>query len=228
MPRPMRRGFLVTISGIDGSGKSSHTIALQENLTTKGLSVTRAWVGHKPMLSYPFQALVRLLGLTHRTTIQGVTFFWRDLDRNPVLSKLWLLFVSLDFFPKAILSVKIPLALGRTVVCDRYLYDLIAELSQHGVIGPKVKKIFLSLLPRPTIAFLIDVDEKLAWERSLVPGRAREQPIYDLGARRRELLRLAKELDMIVLNGTAEPERNRSEILNLTLEHLGLATKGHL
>ncbi len=213
----MSKGFLITISGIDGSGKSSNTVALQRSLESIGVPATRAWVGHKPILSFPFLAFVRLLGYTHRKEVKGITFYWRDIGNNAALAKLWPLVLALDFFPKAILSVTIPHLKGRTVVCDRYLYDMIAELSQQRLIGPRTKKILSGMLPRPNISFLMDVDENLAWKRALVPGRAREQPIYDLGERRKAFLQLAREFHMIILDGGGDLEHNRAEILNLTL-----------
>ncbi len=221
--RILHRGSLITISGMDGSGKSSHSQALEKSLAHQGLTVMRAWVGHKPILSFPFLALVRMLGCTHRRTIDGVPFYWRDWRRNPALARLWPLVLSLDFLPKAFWSVKIPVLRGKIVICDRYLYDMMAELSQYGLLGANAKRFLVGIVERPTVAFLMDVDTGLAWKRTLVPGRAREQPIYDLRKRREAFLRLASEFGMIVLDGGGDPERNRSEILNRTLDSLGLA-----
>ena len=216
----MTRGFLITISGVDGSGKSSHSLALQESLAERGYPVVRAWAGHKPTLSYPFLALVRLLGYTHRRKVGGVVLVWRDISRNIALSKLWPLFLVLDFIPKALLNVTFELWRGRTVVCDRYVIDLIAELAHYDLIGPTARRILLGLVPYPRIAFLMDVSEGTAQERMMVPGRAREQPAYDLSRRRRVYLQLAKEFRMVILDGEAEPSRNRLEILNQALASL--------
>ncbi len=112
---------------------------------------------------------------------------------------------------------------GKIVICDRYLYDMMAELSQYGLLGANAKRFLVGIVERPTVAFLMDVDTGLAWKRTLVPGRAREQPIYDLSKRREAFLRLAREFGMIVLDGGGDPERNRSEILNRTLDSLCLA-----
>ncbi len=218
---PMRRGFLVTFSGIDGSGKSSQAAALAGGLAKRKLSVARAWAGHKPTFSYPFLALMRVLGYTHRKNVEGMVFVWRDIKRNGALSKLWPLFVALDFVPKAIVSVKLPLWRGRIVVCDRYLYDVFAELRDEGLFGRTGESVLLGLLPRPDVAFLMDVDDRLAWERAMVPGRAREQPIYDIPKRRGVYLRLAEEFGLVVLDGADDPALNRAHIITAALEALG-------
>ncbi len=217
---PIGKRLLVSISGVDGSGKSSNADALYEGLSERGFPVARAWAGYDAEFSLPFIALVRLLGYTRRTKIRGLTFFRREVWRNGAISRLWPLVLAVDFVPKAFISVVLPLLKGRIVICDRYIYDLVAELSQESTLGPRAKKTFLNILPRPDIAFLIDVDEDLAWKRIMVPGRARTQPFYDVSTRRKIYLQLATENGMIILNGADDPARNRQEILTRTLRVL--------
>lgn len=212
-----KQGFLISISGIDGSGKSSNALALWENLRNQGLPAVQAWAGLKPALSYPFLAVVRLLGYTRRIRVRGLVFFRRDLRRNRAILKLWPLVVALDFFPKALVSVWLPLKRRKVIVSDRYVFDLLAELIQETNIGAKARNLLLNMVPRPNIAFLIDVDHSLAWERAMVPGRAREQPYYDLAERRKVYLDLAREYGMIVLDGSDQLSRNSRQILQQTL-----------
>ncbi len=219
--RSIGKRLLVSISGVDGSGKSSNADALCESLSQRGFHVARAWAGFDAELSLPFIALVRLLGYTRRTKIRGLTFFRREVWRNAAISRLWPLVLALDFVPNALVSVVLPLQKGRIVVCDRYVYDLVAELTQESTLGPRAKRTFLNFLPRPDIAFLIDVDEDVAWKRIMIPGRARTQPIYDVSARLKIYRQLATENGMIILNGADDPARNRQEILTRTLSILG-------
>ena len=216
----LTRGFLVTFSGLDGSGKSSQVDALREGLRQNGVATVRAWSGQNPIFTPPFNALVRFLGLTHRKTIHGVVFFWRDLQRNPAIAKLWPIAQSMDLIPRALISVGLPLLRGRVVISDRYVYDLIAELSDQQLLGRRTRNLLLGMLPRPRVAFLMDVTEDIAWKRAAVPGRAREQPLYDLGRRRSEYRSLAKEFNMRVIDGENLPARNRVLILDATLESL--------
>jgi len=169
-----------------------------------------------------------MLGYTHRTKIDGIQFYWRDIRRNPVLARIWPIVLLLDFLPKAIWSVTVPVLRGKTVICDRYLYDIMAELSDDGLLSIQTKKILWGMVQQPALAFLIDVDTDLAWKRALIPGRAREQPIYDLGARRKIFLQLAKEFGMIVLDGGGDPEKNRFEILNRTLDSFRIVSAGQV
>jgi thymidylate kinase len=216
----LTRGFLVTFSGLDGSGKSSQVDALRESLRTNGVTTVRAWTGINPIFTPPFNALVRFLGLTHRKTIHGVVFFWRDLQRNSAIARLWPIAQALDFVPRALLSVKLPLLRGRVVISDRYVYDLIAELSDAELLGRRTRRLLLTMLPRPGVAFLMDVSEDIAWKRAAVPGRAREQPLYDLSRRRQVYKRLAKDFNIHVINGEDQPDENRAVILHTTIDSL--------
>lgn len=222
----MNRGFLVTFSGLDGSGKSSQVDALRDGLRKNGVETVRAWTGQNPIFTPPFNALVRLLGLTHRKTIHGVVFFWRDLRRNSAIATLWPIAQALDFLPRAVLSVGLPLLRGRVVVSDRYVYDLIAEMSDQNLLGQRTKNLLVMLLPRPGIAFLMDVDEDIAWSRAAVPGRAREQPLYDLSRRRNAYQSIAREFNIKVINGEDLPAENETLILHTTLECLKKTSRG--
>lgn len=214
----LKRGILVSISGIDGSGKSSNTVALCKTLMAMGFPVTRAWTGHKPIFSYPFFAVVRLLGYTHRIKFRGLVFFRREIRQNKALATLWPFFVALDFVTKGIVSVIIPLKRGRIVVSDRYVYDVMAELIQEAQIGDRMRNILLNFLRRPDIAFLMDVSPELAWERAMVPGRAREQPYYDLAERRRIYQDLARQNRIIILDGSRDLSSNERDVSRWTLQ----------
>lgn len=216
-----KKGFLISISGIDGSGKSSNTIALANALRDRGLPVSRSWTGYKHALSYPLLAVLRLVGYTHRIKVRGLVFFKRDIRRNKIIAKLWPLAIALDFVPKALFAVALPLYRGKIVVSDRYVYDVIAELTQDANMGFRTRSILLHLVPRPNIAFLMDVDENIAWERAMVPGRAPEQPYYDLGNRRRIYREIARTNGMIILDGSNDLSLNRRQILEMTLNALG-------
>jgi thymidylate kinase len=213
-----KKGFLITISGIDGSGKSSNAIALATALRQKGFPVSRSWTGYKHALSYPFLALLRLVGYTHRIKVRGLVFFRREIRRNKVIAKLWPLAIALDFVPKAWRTVLLPLYQGRIIISDRYVYDVVAELTQDAGMGIRTRHLLLHTVPKPDIAFLMDVDEEIAWERAMVPGRAPEQPYYDLGERRRIYRDLARTYGIIILDGSRDLSSNRYEILQKTLD----------
>ena len=66
------------------------------------------------------------------------------------------------------IKVILPLLLGRTVICDRYVLDMLVE-GMAGLHDPpsrvRLGYKLLRLLPQPDNAFLIEVDPAVAFER---------------------------------------------------------------
>jgi dTMP kinase len=120
--------------------------------------------------------------------------------RNPVHRQL----IVLDYFLSTVIKIKIPLMRGRNIVCDRYVYDLQADLlRQHKRTG----RILRRLLPKPDKVFLIDLPEEVAFKRK------NDVPSIDyLTQRRGGFLDLAKQYNMTVLDGSKPLKELRSQI----------------
>ena len=74
--------------------------------------------------------------------------------------------VLLDYFVISILFIKIPLLLGRNIVCDRYIYDVILDLASDLIIDEKLRSLINSkLFLEPDIIYLINVPIDIAKNR---------------------------------------------------------------
>jgi len=93
-------------------------------------------------------------------------------------------------------------------------------MSDAELLGRRTRKLLLTMLPRPRVAFLMDVSEDIAWKRAAVPGRAREQPLYDLSRRRQVYKRLAKDFNIHVINGEDQPAKTGPLFLHTTMDSL--------
>jgi thymidylate kinase len=88
--------------------------------------------------------------------------------KNEGIASLWCFATQLENFLKTSLKISLPLALGRTVICDRYTLDLLVDgMSDLHDSPTKLRLGFklLRLLPRPDRAFLIDTDAEVAFIR---------------------------------------------------------------
>ena len=112
-----------------------------------------------------------------------------------------------------IFLVRLPLVLGKSVICDRYLYDTVITDLSIDMSYPKkrIKEVLdclLAILPQPTISFLIDVPENIAYQRKNdIPSK------NYLRDRRRIYLDIVEEYEMTLLNGS-----NRLEDIMLTVQ----------
>ncbi len=102
----------------------------------------------------------------HRTSSIG--FVETQAAARAGLASLWCLLTQIDNLAKTGLKVMIPLILGRTVICDRYVLDLLVENMADLHDTPTTSRIghrLLKLLPQPDLAFLIEVNPEVAFRR---------------------------------------------------------------
>ena len=108
------------------------------------------------------------------------------------------------------MRVETRLARGRIVICDRYIYDLLVELSLSELYTDGFKKTILRTIPRPDLTFLMDVPPDLAHAR-------RDLPLDSLSARRQAYLDLSRRSCFCVLTTSEDFAKNQERIRNETL-----------
>uniref|UniRef100_A0A7J3YTB8 Thymidylate kinase n=1 Tax=Ignisphaera aggregans TaxID=334771 RepID=A0A7J3YTB8_9CREN len=196
---------VIAICGIDGSGKTTQIKLLEKHLRRRGFRVKRLWFRWVAFLSYPFLALSRLLGYTKWKTISrsNVRYAERRFYMNRALASLWPYLLTWDAFIYSILKIKVRRILGYTILCDRFIpdivVDLMCEIKDYRLVKRLVGRILLSLIPKDSKLIIIDVAESTAYSRKHdIPS------INYLRERRRLYLALARALDIPIVNGEME------------------------
>lgn len=147
-------GMIITFSGVDGTGKSTQARYVAELLTQKGVSVR---VLHLTRWTWVFRIGERFgtlttsgrspSGLKRSGAVQSA---FRQLVMLLDVARFWLV-VGLDK--------------NRALVCDRYFSDLAIHAVYLGHVSTRFATLYWRLVPRPSLAFLLDVDEQTARTR---------------------------------------------------------------
>jgi thymidylate kinase len=223
----MSRALLICLSGIESSGKSTQLERLMETARIGGLRPVYLWT--RPGYTRNLEAAKRLVrrlsgalpagGSSGGSTSGGVQRSYPrrgDGFRSALKRRLWLSLALLDLIWVYGLQVRYWLARGRTVVCDRYLWDCLVDFRvnfpgdevESGPLG----RMLTALAPRPDVAFflLISVEESL--RRSEQRERKFRETEGVLEQRLEQYRALADEFQVPVLDGQRPAEEVAEEI----------------
>jgi len=159
------------LSGADGSGKTTQIKLLEKYLRRRGFRVKRLWFRWVAFLSYPFLALCHLLGYTKWKTISrsNVRYAECRFYMNRALASLWPYLLTLDAFIYSIFKIEVRRILGYTILCDRFIpdiiVDLMCEIKDYRLVKRLVGKTLLSLIPKDSKLMIMDVTESTAYSR---------------------------------------------------------------
>jgi thymidylate kinase len=175
-----RRGAVISISGLDGSGKSTQVEQLVATLTKLGYPTVAVWtslVAH-PSLSKAAAPVRALLG--QRRHSEGVEELWPPAgedddpatllrERHRWLQLGWVTFVAAMNAWWQLRAVRPHLLRGRIVVCDRYMLDSLVHMRyRYG--AQRRYRLQLAILrlmaPRPLRSYLLDVSPETARSRN--------------------------------------------------------------
>jgi dTMP kinase len=173
--------LLITFSGVDGSGKSTLAQTLIEQLNSKGVKTEYLWW---------FSANDSFLGKIAGSVVQKLAKpIESNTDGFPKVGRvraLYQLLVLMDF----LLHVWSSSILGKNLVCDRYVYDIVVffatELHYSEAKAKNLIRLLRSVTPKPLIGFLVDVPAEIAMQRKNdIPSREQHERLrnlyFDLG-----------------------------------------------
>lgn len=209
------RSCLICFTGIDGSGKTTHAKSLIRYLDENGCSCKYVWGASRPFLSYVFFVFTKILGYWKRTRKNAYTDPLEYAPRNIAdkLGVIWRFFLFLDFHVKTTFIIRLPLVLRKTVICDRYFFDLLMDLQLSNVSSERFVMMLSRTLPQPLITFLLDVPETLANQR-------RGFSLEELAEKRKVFLQIGKFFDLITVDSSKDFSNNQKRIRALTLARM--------
>ena len=213
----------IHLAGADGSGKTTQARAIMAWLAGQGTQARYVWLRFPRLLCTPFLIYARLRGYSYQETVDGERYGYWDFRPSWVMRNLFPWALLVDTLIMALIRIYRPLWRGETVVCDRFVADVLVDL-MLGVGDPCLDqrlpgRWFIGLLPRGTRTAVIDLETALAVERTpaLRADRTRS-------ARRELYLGLAARQGWPVVSAAPAPEVVTAELV----EKVGTSPPGPL
>ncbi|MBN2570198.1 MAG: hypothetical protein JXB42_12280 [Deltaproteobacteria bacterium] len=220
----MQKAIFVCLIGIDGSGKTTLGNRLTDLFRKENLDFYYVYGGVQSYLLRPVKFIISRVFLSNQSPFEGYEEYRnkkKELsNRYGILTKLYAAIYWLDFSIQMFFKVSIPLFLGHSIIVDRYVYDTAINLGHNTNISgkPSLKSLefFLRLFPKPTLLFLIDVEEEIAFARKT------DTPAVEYLSERRYLYKqMIESYSGKTIDGTARREDQIEQIRQAVLSILG-------
>jgi thymidylate kinase len=214
-----QRGMIVSLSGIDGSGKTARVRALERAFATADTLTNTYWSR--------FGSSARTSGLGRRGAgavkiSDTATALARRRRRlaHPAVRFGWLAYNLAQIVLRYNALVRVRRMFGRVVICDRYLYDAAVEIGASLPDNPGLsrwaERVLTSLCPRPAVAWLFDVPAELSVERQADENRSAASR-EELSKQRSAYLALARTRGLRVVTTDGAPEAITDRVVRETL-----------
>jgi thymidylate kinase len=203
-----KNGVWVCFIGIDGSGKTSHALALCKELSRKNINY--AYVRSRyALLRYIPSILKRRINENGALSPRRMTISSGNRKASSskgILKGPLTVMLFAYAFLTYLLCIK-PLLRNSIVVCDRYFFDLFYNLwgtSSYALIG---------VLPGPDVAFVFDLPVTVAFSR-MHSADDKNIPQEYYGHLRAWYLSLAKERGFTVIDSSSDFKRTKQLVLD--------------
>lgn len=118
--------MIISISGPDGVGKTTHVNILVNETIRKGYKVKKVWIKNNHTIAYLIIMLLKYISDSNIVMLSSKSILTNILAYSN--KRLWLWIDSLSVLIKLITSIYVPRLLGYIVIADRYLLDTIVAM----------------------------------------------------------------------------------------------------
>jgi thymidylate kinase len=173
------RPFFFYITGCDGTGKTTQADLLMQYLRGLGVRTKHVWLRFPFLFCLPFLAYARLRGHSWHEKYGNIRHGYWDFSHSWLLMRVFPWVLLVDALLYTMVRIYIPLCFGYTIVCERFVLDMLADLmtarQDLDFASSLPGRWFLKLLPKYRHVVFLDLDatvirkrrQDLIWDRTL-------------------------------------------------------------
>jgi dTMP kinase len=181
----LKKGLLIVLEGIDGSGKTTQARLLAGALRRAGLEALSFREPTRGRWGREIRKKARRPDSL--TPEEELTLFLKDREED----------VARNILPS--------LRGKKAVILDRYYFSTIAYQGAKGLSRERIRRLNEKFAPRPDLVFVLDVDPARGLGR--IEGRPKKEPLFEREnylARVRRIFRTFRGRRVIHLDGTRD------------------------
>jgi len=204
-----KRTFLISFSGLDGSGKSTQIANLREYLHARGLTTSQLafWDNVVVMTRYREGFVHKVYG-----SEKGIGAPDKPVNRRDKNVRKWYLSIVrhglylFDALHLVRVMAKARRAGSDVIIMDRYIYDELANLPLSNGLTRLFVRAVAAFVPTPDVAYILDADPEAAC------ARKPEYPVDFLHLGRNAYLKLASLLGTLTVIPALPLEEAKREV----------------
>jgi hypothetical protein len=159
----------IYITGCDGVGKTTQTRLLLAQLQKQRIKARHLWLRFPFLFSAPLLTFARGRGYSWSEVHQGVRHGYWDFRRSWMMRCVFPWVLLLDATIAAVWKVYLPLGLGWTIVCERFVLDMLIDLAvaydDTSFFARLPGKWYVRLLPTNIHTVILDLDTETIRQR---------------------------------------------------------------
>jgi thymidylate kinase len=165
-----QKPMFICITGIDGVGKTTHVNLILEYLREKGIKCQYKWLRFHYLFSLPLLAFCRVAGYTRMSTLGNFQkCSYHEFYNSRFVSAFYPWILLFDTLLFTTIKVYIPMFFGKSIICDRFVYDTLVDIAvatkDHEIYKKPIGKLFIKLIPKNSHFVMLDLDKSIIFLR---------------------------------------------------------------
>lgn len=171
----MKRREFIYLTGCDGTGKTTQVQLLQKEMQAKAVKTRQVWLRFPFFFSALLLVYARLRGYSRQEVVDGTRHGYWDFRHSWLMKHAFPYVMLLDAALAAGWMIYLPLWRGETVLCERFVLDMLVDLGvaygEPHFYARWPGSLYLRLLPAGARLFILDLDlESLRLRRADLHG----------------------------------------------------------